>query len=94
MTWSDERETPVPDTGMFFIRRKTANPAFRCGCRMKPAWLRPASAAELYQVSTRTISEQIINIYSDHELSPEATIRKFRLVQIEGSLIPASIIDY
>ena len=30
------------------------------------------------------ISEHIINIYSDHELLPEATIRKFRLVQTEG----------
>jgi hypothetical protein len=50
--------------------------------------------AELYQVSTRTISEHIINIYSDHELSPEATIRKFRLVQTEGSRQVERLVDF
>ena len=40
--------------------------------------------AELQQVSTRTISEHIINIYSDHELRSDATILKSRLVQTEG----------
>jgi len=48
-------------------------------------WLSQRLLAELYQVSTRTISEHIINIYSDNELRSDATIRKFRLVQTEGS---------
>jgi hypothetical protein len=37
--------------------------------------------ADLFQKDVRTINEHIRNIYEDGELSPEATIRKFRIVQ-------------
>ncbi|MFI5342813.1 MAG: hypothetical protein ACHQUC_01195 [Chlamydiales bacterium] len=41
--------------------------------------------AELFQKDIRTISEHIQNIYKEKELSPNPTIRKFRIVQIEGT---------
>lgn len=48
-------------------------------------WMTQKSICELYQVSKSSISEHISNIYSDGELEREATVRKFRTVQIEGS---------
>jgi len=48
-------------------------------------WLTQKSLAELYQVNVKTINEHIQNIVEDGELLPDATIRKFRIVQIEGS---------
>jgi len=48
-------------------------------------WMTQRSMAELYQVDVRTINEHIGNIIDDGELSEEATIRKFRIVQLEGS---------
>jgi hypothetical protein len=36
----------------------------------------------------------IINIYDDEELLPEATIRKFRIVQTEGSRQVGRLIDH
>lgn len=39
----------------------------------------------LYDVDVRTISEHIQKVYSDSELEETATIRKFRIVQTEGS---------
>ena len=47
-------------------------------------WLTQRLMAELYGVDVRTISEHIQNIYADHELEEEATIRNFRIVQTEG----------
>ena len=47
-------------------------------------WLTQRMMAELYGVDTRTINEHIKTIYADAELSEEATIRKFRIVQSEG----------
>lgn len=41
--------------------------------------------AELYDVTVPTINEHIQGIYADGELAPEATIRSFRIVQIEGA---------
>lgn len=37
--------------------------------------------AELFGVDVRTVSEHLKNIFASHELTPEATIRKFRIVQ-------------
>jgi hypothetical protein len=47
-------------------------------------WLTQRLMSELYQVSVKTVNEHLINIYAEGELDPEATIRKFRIVQIEG----------
>ena len=48
-------------------------------------WLTQKMMATLYGVETSTINEHIKKIYSDAELQEEATIRKFRIVQTEGS---------
>ncbi len=48
-------------------------------------WLNQKLMAELYGVAVPTINEHISNIFDDEELRPEATIRKFRIVQTEGN---------
>lgn len=48
-------------------------------------WLTQKMIAQLYDVSLSTINEHIKKIYDDGELTEEATIRKFRIVQTEGS---------
>ena len=46
-------------------------------------WLTQKMMAALYDVGLPTINEHIKKIYSDGELTEEATIRKFRIVQTE-----------
>ena len=48
-------------------------------------WLTQKMMAVLYDVSLPTINEHIKKIYSDGELTEEVTIRKFRIVQEEGT---------
>ena len=48
-------------------------------------WLTQKMMAILYGVDVRTISDHIKKVYSDSELEELATIRKFRIVQTEGS---------
>lgn len=48
-------------------------------------WLTQRMMAELYGVEVHTVNEHIKKIYLDNELSEEATIRNFRIVQTEGS---------
>lgn len=48
-------------------------------------WLTQKMMAALYDVGLPTINEHIKKIYSDGELTGEATIRKFRIVQAEGA---------
>lgn len=56
----------------------------RCLFRDETLWLTQAQMAELYQVSGKTISEHLTNLYDEEECQPERTIRKFRIVQPEG----------
>lgn len=48
-------------------------------------WLTQKMMAALYDVDVRTINDHIKKIYSDSELEQSATIRKYRIVQTEGS---------
>ncbi len=48
-------------------------------------WLTQKQMAELFQKDIRTINEHIRNVYKEGELSQNSTIRKFRIVQTEGS---------
>lgn len=48
-------------------------------------WLTQKAMAQLYDVNIRTINEHVKTIYDDRELTPESTIRKFRIVQTEGT---------
>jgi len=57
-------------------------------------WLNQKTMAELFQKDVRTINEHIKNIYAEGELSPEATIRKFRIVQSEGAREVSRDVDF
>ena len=48
-------------------------------------WLTQKMMAILYDVDVRTISDHIRKVFDDSELEEAATIRKFRIVQQEGS---------
>lgn len=48
-------------------------------------WLTQKMMAVLYDVDVRTVNDHIKKVLSDGELTEEATIRKFRIVQTEGT---------
>lgn len=62
------------DAGSFEMRYQEEN-----------IWLTQKMMAELYAVEIQTVNEHISKILSDGELSQEATIRNFRIVQTEGT---------
>jgi len=47
-------------------------------------WLSQKQMAELFDKDVRTINEHTNNIFFEGELEENRTIRKFRIVQIEG----------
>jgi len=57
-------------------------------------WLTQKLMAELFQISVPTVNEHIKTIYKDGELVPDATIRKFRIVQPEGVRDVSREVDY
>lgn len=57
-------------------------------------WLTQRLIADLYQVSVKTVNEHLQNIYDEHEIAPAATIRKFQIVQTEGTRQVTRLVDH
>lgn len=57
-------------------------------------WLSQKLMAELFSVGVPTINEHLKNIYESGELTSEATIRNFRIVQNEGGRNVSRNIDF
>ncbi len=47
-------------------------------------WLTQKAIAKLYDMDVRTINHHIQKVFKDNELLPEATVRKYEIVQEEG----------
>jgi hypothetical protein len=69
-----------------FVLFTSADGTTRVECRFESdtLWLSQATMAELYDKDVRTINEHLVNIYNEGELVQNATIRKFRIVRLEG----------
>jgi len=48
-------------------------------------WLTQWGLVVLYQIRVPTVNHHISSIYEDGELSPEATVRQYLIVQMETS---------
>ncbi|MDX9974514.1 MAG: hypothetical protein RBU21_16130 [FCB group bacterium] len=55
-------------------------------------WLTQRLMAELFQKDVRTVNDHIANVYEEGELSPESTIRKYRIVQREGDCMVKGLV--
>ena len=90
-------ETPVPVEGASeFLLYQTEEGETRVQVRLfdGTVWLTQRLIAELYQKSVKTINGHIKNIYEEGELDPQATIRKFRIVQQEGDRRVERLVDF
>ena len=57
-------------------------------------WLTQRMMAELYDVSVSAINQHLKRIYDDGELTPEATIKKYLIVQTEGERSVSRNVDH
>ncbi|MDO4628118.1 MAG: hypothetical protein Q4C70_02955 [Planctomycetia bacterium] len=57
-------------------------------------WLSQKQMAELYNVTIPNINQHITAIYEDGELPPEATIKKYLIVQTEGARQVKRLVDF
>ena len=57
-------------------------------------WLTQKMMAELYDVSVPAINQHIKRIYSDGELNPDATIKKYLIGQKEGGINKSRAVDH
>ncbi|UBB25145.1 virulence RhuM family protein [Pseudoxanthomonas japonensis] len=77
-------DTQEPVSDLILYRTEDAKTRIQVRLDGGSVWLAQVQIADLYQVSVKTISEHLQNVFSEGELEPERTIRKFRIVQNEG----------
>jgi hypothetical protein len=66
---------------------QTADGRTRIQCRFEDetVWLTQKLMAELFQIGVGTVNHHLKAIFAERELPPEATIRRYRIVQNEGA---------
>lgn len=72
-----------PDSSLLFYQTEDGQTRIEVRLEDESVWLSQKLIAELFQKDIRTINEHIQNIYAEGELSPDPTIRNFRIVQKE-----------
>ena len=79
-----------------FLLYRTADGRTRIECRFQDEtiWLPQALMAELYEIGVGTINHHLKALYEDGELDREATIRDYRIVQLEGQREVAREIEH
>lgn len=75
---------PIHEAGFLFYSGPDGRQHIEVYYAGENVWLTQKRMAELFDVDVRTINEHLQNIYDSDELTENATIRKFRIVQEEG----------
>jgi hypothetical protein len=78
------------------IYKESDSTAFQIEVRVEDEtiWLTQTQIVSLFASSKANVSEHIKHIFLSKELEPDATVRKFRTVQIEGNRKVQRNIDY
>jgi hypothetical protein len=87
-------EAEPPESSIILYQTEDGQTRVQCRFENETIWLTQALISELFQVSVPTVNEHLKGIYDDGELDPEPTIRKFRIVRIEGKREVAREIEH
>ena len=87
-------ELGAPAGEIILYQTEDGRTRVECRFEQETLWLTQALMAELFARDVRTINEHLQTIFEDGELSPAATIRKFRIVRREGERDVARLIDH
>lgn len=85
---------PASRNSIVIYEGKEGQPKIEVRIDGETVWLNQMQLVELFQSSKANVSEHIKNIFTECELSPEATVRKFRTVQKEGTREVAREVEY
>jgi len=87
-------DLPPPTSELLLYRGEDERTRVEVRLEGDSVWLTQRQIAELYGVSVPTVNEHLSNALEDGELEPERTIRKFRIVQTEGSREVRRLVDH
>jgi hypothetical protein len=75
----------LPQSEIILYQTEDGRTRIQCRFDHDSLWLTQKLIAELFQIGVNTVNHHLKEIFSTGELQPEATIRRYRIVQTEGS---------
>jgi hypothetical protein len=75
----------TPQSSIVLYQTEDGRTRVQCRFEDETIWLTQAQIGELFQVTVPTVNEHLRGVFADGELSQGATIRKFRIVRMEGT---------
>ncbi len=89
-----EADPPRPKGEIVVYRAAGGGNQIRVLLEGETVWLTQRLLSDLYQVGVNTINHHVKEIFEDGELSPGATIRRYRIVQTEGARQVERMVDH
>ena len=80
-----EQDSSQPSGEILLYQTEDGRTRIECRFENETLWLSQAMMADLFQITIPTINEHLKGIYAEGELGPDRTIRKFRIVALEGA---------
>ncbi len=80
-----DEQDQKPDGSLLIYRADEAAAPIRVLLEGETVWLSQRLIAELYRTSVPNINQHITAIHEEEELRPEATVKKYLIVQTEGA---------
>lgn len=77
-------ETP-PQSEIILYQTEDGRTRIQCRFENETLWLTQKLMAELFQIGVNTVNHHLKEIFAEGELQAEATVRRYRIVQTEGS---------
>jgi hypothetical protein len=91
---SSINEISQPSGEILLYQTEDGRTRIECRFEDETLWLTQAMMADLFQVTVPTINEHLKDIYAEGELAKNRTIRKFRIVRLEGARQVTRVIDH
>jgi hypothetical protein len=82
---SDMNMDPLPQSEIIIYQTEDGRTRIQCRFENETLWLTQKQLADLFQIGVNTVNHHLKEIFSERELQPGATIRRYRIVQTEGS---------
>lgn len=93
---SEDLPIPAPEDSGDFILYQTEDGETRIEVRMEheTLWLTQRDMAELFQTTVPNVNQHLSTIYDEGELERAATIKRYLIVQTEGSREVSRVVDH
>lgn len=83
-----------PSPGLVLYTAPDGSARLRLRIEHKTLWLTQAQMASIFQTTKQNISLHIQNVFAERELPPDATVKQYLTVQIEGSRRVERLLDH